>query len=208
MNETRTVLNIACTLAQLRRTRPIFHLEADFQHALAWQFHLSGYDVRLEYKLYDDTYVDIWFPKECIAIELKYLTTCFTKTVCGENFKLKNQSAQDTRRYDFLKDIQRIETGIARMDVKYGYAILLTNDKIYWEDTGRRCTNFEEFRIHEGVTLSGKRVWAEKTACGTKRNREDPINLIGEYKVCWQTYCDFGEIKGELKYLAIPVGFE
>ena len=59
----------------LARERPVFHSEADFQFALAWQIReATGLDVRLEYPRVPNerVYLDIWLPEAKAAIELKY----------------------------------------------------------------------------------------------------------------------------------------
>jgi hypothetical protein len=47
------VVDLRDTLALLSQQRPIFHSEADFQHALAWRFHQTDETarIRLEYRL-------------------------------------------------------------------------------------------------------------------------------------------------------------
>jgi len=35
------------TMAALARVRPLFHSEADFQHAFAWQLHSADPDARI-----------------------------------------------------------------------------------------------------------------------------------------------------------------
>ena len=97
----------------LAEQRPIFHSEADFQHALAWAIHEARPDatVRLEIPRDIDgrrAHVDIWVVDgEGLAIELKYLTTALDTVVAGERFQLRNQAAQDLGRYDILKDLAR-----------------------------------------------------------------------------------------------------
>lgn len=70
------------TLTTLSKKRPVFHSEADFQHALAWEIHknYSQSNLRLEYNptiSEGNMYLDIWvthpngYPT---AIELKYIT--------------------------------------------------------------------------------------------------------------------------------------
>ena len=46
------MLDIHGLMSKLRKRRPIFHSEADFQHALAWEIHLANpsHQVRLEFK--------------------------------------------------------------------------------------------------------------------------------------------------------------
>ena len=65
-------------LQELAKKRPVFHSEADFQHALAWEIYSSDndYSIRLEYPFQHDQgifYVDILlFNKfEKIVLELK-----------------------------------------------------------------------------------------------------------------------------------------
>lgn len=43
-----------------------------------------------------------------IALELKYPTRKLACIVVGEEFALKDQAAQDTRRYDFIKDSRAV----------------------------------------------------------------------------------------------------
>jgi hypothetical protein len=64
------------------------------------------------------------------AIELKYPVRAVTATVNGEQFKLRDQSAQDLGRYDILKDTARLELVVARA-ADVGYAVVLSNDPLY-----------------------------------------------------------------------------
>jgi hypothetical protein len=75
-------------------------------------------------------HVDIWVERngEVLAIELKYKTKALQTSERGEEFVLQNHSAQDIARYDFIKDVWRVETIVANYTHASGYAILLTND--------------------------------------------------------------------------------
>ena len=74
------MLDIEGLLNSLAEVRKVFHSEADFQHALAWQIHQAAPDsqVRLEVDAFPDQdrrrFLDIWLPVDGIAIELKYVT--------------------------------------------------------------------------------------------------------------------------------------
>lgn len=103
-------------LLELSHKRPIFHSEADFQHALAWEMHerWPRCSMRLEFRppyLESRVYYDIWAKQgdTIVAVELKYKTRKLGVKVAEETFDLLDQSAQDVGRYDFLKDIQRLE---------------------------------------------------------------------------------------------------
>ena len=107
------MFDVHTIVANLSRRRPVFHSEADFQHAFAWQVHsdLPDCQVRLEYRtpLDERIYIDMWIANIFLAIELKYRTRKTALQFANERFELRQQSAQDHGRYDFLKDIQRLE---------------------------------------------------------------------------------------------------
>lgn len=210
------MLNVTKLMDGLAGDRPVFHSEADFQHALAWRIHSEGLDagIRLEWpvELPDQEkriYVDLWLPGRNVAVELKYLTRRLVFKPNGERFALRHQGAQDIRRYDFLKDIERLEQlSLSKQnDVQSGVAILLTNDPLYWNPPRREGTVDAEFRLHEGRAVKGTMKWAEETSLGTKRGREGSICLKGSYPLQWLDYGDGGDgAYQQFRYLAIPVG--
>ena len=205
------MLNIASLMTSLAESRKVFHSEADFQHALAWQIHEAAprSHVRLEVNaspVQDNRMVlDIWLPIDGIAVELKYVTRKLDVDHDGEAFALRNHSAQDQRRYDFLLDIQRLEFMRAG-GCKAGYAVLLTNDSSYWKGPTTRDTVDAAFRIHEGRTIAGESAWAERASLGTMKGREPPIRLQGSYRLRWRDFSMFtGKSYGQFRYLAVPV---
>ena len=152
-------------------------------------------------------YVDIWLPVEKIAIELKYMTRKSELEDNEESFALRNQGAQNQRRYDFLWDIHRLELMRSMPEFcEAGHAVLLTNDPLYWIPPRRQDTVDSDFRVHEGRVISGKLAWAAKATPGTKRGRESPIRIEGSYSLRWQDYSDFTEeLLGKFRYLAVSV---
>src|SRR5206468_1234798 len=109
------MIDIDDLMACLAKRRPIFHSEADFQHELAWEARLRAPDVlvRLEQPFPGRASgaIDLILRRGRVvhAIELKYLTAGFEGEHAAENFRLKNHGAQDIRRYDVCKDIERME---------------------------------------------------------------------------------------------------
>lgn len=211
--ERAPVLDIDGLLASLAEARKVFHSEADFQHALAWQIHLAapGSQVRLEIDAIPvpdrRMFLDIWLPVERIAIELKYVTRELELEEGGEFFALRNHRAQDARRYDFLRDIERLELMCSHGDVcQAGYAVQLTNDPSYWNVPARMDTVDAAFRIHAGMNISGELAWAERAGPGTVRGRESPIRLRSTYRPRWQEFSAFpGRKYGQFRYLAVSV---
>ncbi|RMG64493.1 MAG: hypothetical protein D6715_09685 [Calditrichaeota bacterium] len=200
-------------LTALAKKRAIFHSEADFQHAFAWEIHqrFPNAAVRLELPilignkpLHLDIYASI--ENEIYAIELKYKTRALEVQIGEERFKLKNQSAQDIGRYDYIKDIQRLEKIVATRENAIGYAVLLTNDSAYWTGTNQRQTVDSEFRLYQGRVLEGTLQWGAGASDGTKQGRERPLALRGSYKVHWQDYSQVSNKNyGIFRYLAIEI---
>lgn len=181
----------------LSQKRPVFHSEADFQHALAWAIHekYPKANLRLEMPLdkskgNERMDIRVEYRGELWAIELKYLTAELCADYQDENFDLRKQSAHDRRRYGFVKDIERLENWKrAGKKHKGGIALLLTNDAGYWK---KPLPDWREkvdakFRIHEGAKLAGKREWSPH-AGGAKKGLESPIILTGKYEMRWQDY--------------------
>lgn len=205
-------LNIYAILTQLAKKRPIFHSEADLQHELAWQIHLTHRDakIRLEQPFGDQSHLDlsVQTDRQTFAIELKYCTASLVVDVNEEQFQLKNQSANPVKRYQFLKDVQRLEQLVDSQTANQGFAVVITNDAGYWQESSIdwRGTIDAAFRIHEGREISGQLAWAPKTSQGTKEGREEPIVLQGSYTIQWHDYSTIESVKnGQFRYCVVDV---
>ena len=206
------MLDIRSLMTGLAEIRKVFHSEADFQHALAWHIHqtMPKSQIRLEFPVpveHRKMYVDLYLPGLKTAIELKYVTRSVELKHNGESFALLNHGAHPPRRYDFLRDIQRLERMCSELKLcEAGHAVLLTNDPLYWKPPGRQGTVDAAFRVHEGQEIQGKREWTDEVSPGTKKGREKPIQLKGPYCLRWQDYSDFSEkARGRFRYLAVSV---
>jgi hypothetical protein len=204
--------DIGTWLGTLRQSRPVFHSEADFQHALAWAIHLSDPSarVRLETRPTPGMRLDllVWRPdlSTYLALELKYLTAAWSGEVNGEQFALVNQGAQDIRAYDVLKDVQRVERFVDGHPGWSGMVLVLSNDPSYWSRPGHgRATNADAFRIYEDQAIFGNRAWGADTGAGTMKDREAVIELRGDYRCRWSPYSALPGAKGEFRLLALPV---
>ena len=207
------MLDFDLLLAGLATKRPVFHSEADFQHALAWELHLMdpNINVRLEYRppwIDRRQYVDIWVIQDDTetAIELKYKTKKMDISIAGEQFALQNQAAQDIGRYDFVKDIERLERVVATRRPGVGYASILTNDSTYWSHPRRGDSVDSDFRIQEGRTLSGLLAWGAGASEGTRRGRTDAIQLANSYQQDWRDYSEVGNSKDmKFRFMIVQV---
>lgn len=188
--------DIKNALESLAKGRPIFHSEADFQHALAWQLQNMFPDasIRLEVPFRRERcsaqYVDVLVQHagKQLAIELKYKTRSYSTKLDSESFGLQNHSAHDLGRYDFLADVQRLERFVRDDRAHGGVAILLSNDQAYWSTASRTGTIDEQFRLTEGKRVSGEMRWLQHASDGTTKGGEAPITLSGKYVCTWAPY--------------------
>ena len=210
------MLDIHRIMTDLAERRPIFHSEADFQHAIAWRTHevRPDADVRLEFNPSPDAdvrmAVDIWvrLPEAVVTIELKYCTRELRQEWQGEQFTLRQHAAQPPRRYDFVKDVQRLEyVRQIPNPANYGFAVLLTNESMYWTPQTRADTIDADFRIHEGRQIGmGELRWSGNAGAGTRKGREEPIRLAHSYDLRWHDYSTLGDRAGQqFRYLAVAV---
>ncbi len=208
--------DIHALLAEVARIRPLFHSEADFQHAFAWELHrrFPQASVRLEKPIAANSkvlHLDVLVAHgdAMIAIELKYKTRKLSIELAGETYSLRNQAAQDVGRYDFIKDISRLEDITRSYPGATGYALLLTNEAAYWKTPSATTTVDAAFRLHQGRVLEGELAWADGTSDGTKKTREAPIHLSNAYLLEWR---DFSSLpagnRSVFRYLAVAVTAE
>ncbi len=206
------MIDVHSLMPGLSKQRPIFHSEADFQHALAWHIHetIPESEIRLEFPVRTDEqnskYLDIWLSKMQVAIELKYFSTKLELNQGGETYRLKEHAATDLARKHFVQDVKRLERLIQDREhpARAGIAVLLTNCPLLWEaNRGWRMRNDVNFRIHEGGRLAGKLVWLKD---GQPYEGEVPVQLSGAYDIQWHDYWTFPEeVRGHFRYLAVSV---
>lgn len=210
-------IDIVDIMKKLATDRPVFHSEADFQFALAWKIKEytkeKGTDAKITLEkcvnvenaepMYIDIIVEI-DGKE-IPIELKYKTRNKSNdpvTINGEVYNLKNQGAQDNGRYDFVKDISRIENYISSSKTKcnQGYAIILTNDHLYWE--GGDNSNSKQFVLKNSLA-KGKHEWEKisKSMENYNKNRVKEITLNHDYSLEWIDYPDSKNGNSQIDYI-------
>jgi hypothetical protein len=197
-------------MQQLAAHRPCFHSEKDFQHAFAWevQRRWPASVIRLERRppqTAERIYIDIWvtLDGQVHAIELKYKTRKAQLTHAAEEFALMNHGAHDLGRYDFLKDISRLERIASTQPIR-GHAVLLTNDSAYWRETGSGQSIDAAFRLHDGRTIAGNLAWGSQAGAGTTAEREASITIGGHYVLQW---CDYSQLAssptGLFRFLAV-----
>lgn len=200
-------------MSNLKRKRAIFHSEADFQFALAWEIQLAypEANIRLEYcpSSAPSMHIDIivFYSGKVYPIELKYKTHNLNLTHSNETYALKNHGAHDIGKYDCLLDVQRVEF-LSHTIPSYvtGYTVWLTNEHLYWEPPTKANAMCISFTIHEGIKKHGSLGWAPNTGAGTKKGREKEITLVGDYPIHWAEYSNITAQKyGEFRYAIVEI---
>jgi hypothetical protein len=199
-------------LRQLSEKRPAFHSESDFQHAFAWQLHLQhpNIELRLEYSHLVSgrpIHIDIIAKGNGlkIPIELKYKVKKQNFVAIDEEYALSYQGAHCQGRFDFLKDIARIEQFCSQVPSPYGYAIFLSNDSAYWNAPGKGKYIDIDFRLTHGRTAQGDLRWGSSATEGARQKRSENILLTGQHKLAWRNYWQDDEQKVIFKYLIVKV---
>jgi len=206
------MLQIETILKQLAAIRPVFHSEHDFKFAIAWtiQTLFPSARVRLEVNIGEidkKEYIDIGIRNEdqFWALELKYKTRDMVILSDDETFRLSNHGAQDCGRYDYIKDITRLERFTGKPNTT-GYAVMLTNDDSYWRATNNSLTVDSDFRIHEGRTLQGILKWGAGASDGTMKGRTAPLILKNAYPLHWADYSELPENgPNKFRYLLLKI---
>ena len=195
-------------MRELSFSNPVYASERDFERAIKRSVERFIPGARVENpRRFGGIRIDLGldFGEESVAIELKYKTRKYEIISNGRHFALKHTSAQGEVRYDFVKDITRVESYVRRANRRVGWAIILTNDHLLWEPHSSGAS--EEFRIADGLTLSGTRRWKEGCAISLTPRGAD-LNVLGVYHLNWQEYSDLPGKWGRFRYLAVKIGAE
>ena len=197
-------------LMRLSAKRPLFHSEADLQHALAWQIQLDqpAARIRLERRMSTTPRVELDLLVEIggrtLAVELKYPRAALTIELDDEAYDLR-LGAADVDSYAVVKDIWRLERLIREGIADEGCAIVVTNNRGIWKpsSTGRETLG-DAFRLTEGTVLSGQRAWRATT----KTWPGPPVELTGSYELRWRDYVTVPGTRGarDFRYLLVAVG--
>ena len=193
------IIQIIVALSKVRR---LFWSEDDFKFAFATQIRIkfgNAAEIRLEKRYKGEngknSYTDIVVRMggRNFPIELKYKTAEGTYAdLNNEAVGLMTHSAVDLGCYAYLKDINRLEY-LAKTDPDFerGFAIILTNEPLYFKYTGRRSV-YEAFKIYDGKTVSGMLDWdrsnydIEKLPSWLKSH--PAFELAGSYDMNWRNY--------------------
>ncbi len=207
-----------------------FYNERDLQMHLCLFLQLSGHydDVDVEYHVPRDFKLEIdkdyssWDTKtlsidimaisrnEFVPIELKYKLKAVTSTISrfGELSEkplriITNQGAQDVGRYDFWKDVRRMEMLKKHFKKVHGGIVLfVTNDQSYMISPSPDV-NYYAFRMCEGDIIHGYLSWKYESSVSKSHLG---FCLDQSYKIQWnqENVVDIDKImKGQKLYYCI-----
>ncbi|MEU7871268.1 hypothetical protein [Dactylosporangium sp. NPDC049140] len=211
MQKIAGTVDLAAVMSVLGKTRPVFHSEADFQHAFAQVVQQTDAAVgaRLEVPQGNREYLDL-LCRSAIgrkAIEFKYFTAAWNG-MCEPNeevFRLRTQAAADVARHSFVHDIVRLERFCREAPAPMsGIAIMLTNDRTLWSKPTRGGTRDAAFRIHEGRQLVGTLRWG----VGPDYHVPNERTLAGSYQIRWHDYSNLPGTNGRFRWVALETALQ
>lgn len=200
-----STVDLGDVLRSLASERPIFHSEADFQFALAWEIKQQNqaFEIRLESRpkewaaMVDDTGkkrprldLEVRAEGHTTALELKYLKRKIPPIEFNGEYFEHLIGVRDQSRFDVVKDISRIEKYVGAIPASNGAVVVLSTDPAFWKVPDAKGTTSAdvEFCIHDGRELSGQLRWGPTAGPGTRKGHEGPIVLRGRYTLRWQEF--------------------
>lgn len=157
------------------------------------EYSKDGWSTPDVFPWHNQMYLDIVVEKngKFAVIELKYATTRIDTPILVFNQLppegieiIKHHGAADLVMYNYWKDVRRIEAVSRISNVVGGVAIIITNDKTYWNapDT---TSGYLPFSTHEGNCIGGNLlVWGN--TIGKKIRKSHPDFLLdGRYPCHW-----------------------
>jgi hypothetical protein len=176
--------------------RPCFHSEFDFQFVLAMDLIALSKknEIRLEIpitveesittaKMRFELDILLCANNKKIGIELKYATSDLETTIDEEEFKLKPHKNNGAR-FDFLKDVYRLEQLKKANKIDKGYAIFLTN-------VNKFHSGPKEVGRYEPIDLFKRKIGVNETIKFLYNIKNDDwrtLQLINEYELVWRSY--------------------
>jgi hypothetical protein len=204
-------MDINTIMKVLSDKRPLFHSEADFQFALAWEIknRYPQAEIRLEAP-FNGTVVgriDILVRHQAgvYPIELKYLKKHLQCAVDNERYDLA-EGVHDLDMHDCIKDIARLETFRKQLaEFRSGFAVWLTNDTAYWK-ASYNASYYSEFHAPQGSVKAGIMKYQNGAKLLRNPAYSAPIELNGQYRIAWEKFSSVGTAKhGEFKYAVVRV---
>ena len=232
-------------IVSLQNKRKVFHSEDDLKLAIGMEIiEKTNCKVRLERPVKIDMIdwnnetsearapIDIVIIEKSgqhIPIELKYKTKKIALEENDEKYNLTQHGAVDIGRYNFRKDIYRIEQYLSsHKNSGLGYVLILTNDKAYYNTDISKKETYDKFlSFHHNATIKMKamgwsyskidrnkyekkiddnRWWykgANKLHWTCTKERFYRLDLLNDYKITWEDYSIMPETT--FKYCLIKI---
>lgn len=183
----------------LHKKFPDATIKFEFPFTIAYSYNSKVVNVKDKDKCksgYLDLYVIL--NEKTYGFEFKYKTKEMSVQNDLLSFKLKNQGAQDLLRFEFRKDIHRLEylkqnTNKPKIDI--GFAILLSNDNTLYNNEEKETADIE-LRFSDEIPIQGGSFnWhpKDKNASWLKEPKFTmDLKLRTEgYEIKWYKYIEY-----------------
>lgn len=147
------------------------------------------------------------------GFEFKYHTCKYAVNTNLYKFELKDHIARDVLRFNFRKDIHRLEhlrNNYSEFRIHKGFAVLLTNDKALIKTDANKNTLDKEYRFSEIAPIRGGDVkWSKVSGKGNWVGSDQfdimlPLKKEG-YEIYWRDYHQIKDPKKDFKFCVIEI---
>lgn len=212
-------------MSNMSKKRMVFCSESDFQFSFALELKrvVPTSSIFLEKCICTNSgtyYIDLVFVLNNYSyyIEFKYQTSRCLTSYSRFCIDLKDQGAQDLLRYDYLKDIHRLQDIYNNNPVFFGgaCAIVLTNDRLLYKEPTKYDSKVLDynFRIHDRMSskypypVPGLVSWNNTLKSGQhwtkngKRKQSFNVPIIQTNWTLYMSFKDNNNINQDFRYLA------
>jgi hypothetical protein len=170
--------------------------ERSLQLELAFAFRIAGFDVKFERP------IRVPRPAGSTKKEKYNLDLIVSRNGQSAAVELKvplNRRHPETM-YDFCADLEFVESIMTAGKAEYGYCLMVTNDKVFWDDSGRGS------RIHNLFRQPGSMLHGIVLKPTGKDKDSEAVIVSGSYRVPdkWREIQEERLIK-DARYLLIEV---
>lgn len=207
------IFDIKAIVAVLQKNKKLFVSERHLQV----EFVLAAKEIYPKYSFYPEYvvcgggkryHVDLMIcdGNEYTSIEFKYVVKGGVISVAGNtDYKLRDYSGIDVRRYQCVKDVERLENykKLTNGICTCGYLLLITNMKAFW--CGSNTKVGKDFDIRENVNLvKGKHSFEASSKLAQKYVK---VELDYAYNNLHYEHYLLDNNGEEFKYLLIKVNY-
>lgn len=205
------------TITKLHQRKPLFHSESHFVAWFAWIVKETFPSISMPELQVGNFYNNKRLRLDMLVrhndlqfgLEMKYARASMNGGVSfpfqrDVYYAPKSGAAKDITRFNFLKDIERLESAVDTLEKTSCCALLVTNISDLWlPEEGE--PNDLMYCLDDGIT-PGTKTWLKPPSRNTLDRTGESVLIQGDYQTEWNPFSEIPKIEnGIYKYLAVFV---